>query len=377
MKSLSKPNNSVAELLLAPLMLLYTIFLVVALMTTSFEASAEPYLAVKNNLKCSACHVNPIGGGLRNSFGNIYGHTQLPVDVSDFTSAEIGKITDFVSVGGNLRYNGQFSEDDADQDSATFRVDSAQVYVAITPKDSGLTLYLDQQIAPGAAVNREAYIQYQFSGQHYIKAGKMYVPYGLRLEDDTAFVRQVTGFNFDSSDNGIELGLEYNQATVNLFVTNGTSSVSNNDDKFLYGIKAEKLFSGFRLGGTAVINTADENEERLWNLYGGAVFGDFTFLTEINLIQTEQNSGPDLEEFVGLAEVNYQWRKGWNFKLTGEYYDPDRSFPNNHETRYSLIVEYAPVSNIQLRAGLRSSEGIPQQPNRTGELFFLQSHVYF
>lgn len=358
--------------------LLLMLFMIVALSVgASFEAKAEPYLAIKNNLKCNACHVNPLGGGLRNAYGNIYGHTLLPVDVSDFTSAEIGKITDSLSVGGNLRYNGQYSQDDANQDAATFRVDSAQVYVAITPKDTGLTLYLDQQVAPGAAINREAYVQYQFSGQHYVKAGKMYVPYGLRLEDDSAFVRQVTGFNFDSSDNGVELGLEYSQASINLFVTNGTSAVSNNDNKFLYGVKAEKLFNGFRIGGTAVINTADQNTQKLWNLYGGFVLGNWTFLSEVNLIQTAQNQGADKEQFVALAEVNYQWKKGWNFKLTGEYFDDDRSFPNNHETRYSLILEYAPLSNIQVRAGLRSSEGIPQQPNRTSELFFLQSHVYF
>jgi hypothetical protein len=178
------------------------------LIILSFSLRAEPYLAVKTGLKCSSCHVNPLGGGLRTSFGNIYGHSVLPVNASDFTSSEIGKITEFLSVVGNVRYNAETSQNDADQDSATFRVDSAQVYIALTPKNSNLTLYLDQQVASGAAINREAYLQYKFSGEHYVKAGKMYVPFGLRLEDDSAFVRQVTGFNFDSSDNGIELGLE-------------------------------------------------------------------------------------------------------------------------------------------------------------------------
>jgi hypothetical protein len=160
-------------------------------------------------------------------------------------------------------------------------------------------------------------------------------------------------------------------------MTNGTSSVANNDDNFMFGIKAEKLFSGFRVGGTAVINTADENEQRFWNLYGGAAWGELVFLTEIDLIQTAQITGDDIEQFVGLAELNYQLLKGWNLKLTGEYYDPDRTITNNHETRSSLVVEYAPISNVQIRVGLRPSEGIPQQPSRSSEKFFLQSHVYF
>ncbi|GLR72531.1 hypothetical protein [Agaribacter marinus] len=363
--------NNVFSVPVIKLILIWGLLLAVS------AVQAEPYLAVKTNAKCSACHVNPIGGGMRTKFGNLFGHTQLPAEISDIAAADIGEITDYLKVGGNFRYNAQATQNDAGEDSSTFRVESAQVYVALTPKNSKFTLYLDQQVAPGAAVNREAFLLYNYSGNHYVKAGKMYVPYGLRLEDDSSFVRQVTGFNFDSSDNGVELGLEYDKASVNFFITNGTSAVSNNDDKFLFGAKAEKLFNNFRVGGTLVVNGAEENEQRYYNLYGGLTVGNWVFLTEANLIETEQAFGPDKEELVSLIEANYQLQKGLNIKVTGEYYDPDRSFSNNQETRYSLVVEYAPISMLQLRAGVRSSEGIPQQPSRTNELMFLQTHIYF
>ena len=343
----------------------------------SVNSLAEPYLAVKNKMKCSSCHINPLGGGARNSFGNFFGHGQLPSGVSDFTSAEVGKISDFLSIGGNLRYNAEHSSDDADNQSSTFRVDSAQLYIAVTPKDTGITFYIDQQIAPGAAVNREAFVMYRFDSSHYIKAGKMYVPFGLRLEDDSAFVRQVTGFNFDSSDNGLELGLDYGQSTINLFVTNGTSSVANNDDKFLYGVRAEHLFSNFRLGTTALVNTADEGEQSMFNLYGGVSFGDLTLLAEVDWINTEQNNADDETQLVGLLELNYQLKQGLNLKFTSEYYDPNDNIEQNHETRLSFVAEYTPISNLQLRVGIRSSEGIPQQPERSGEKFFVQTHLYF
>jgi hypothetical protein len=145
---------------------LISIIVMLGLLLNVNTVQAEPYLAIKNNMKCSTCHVNPLGGGLRTSFGNIYGHTQLPQKVGDFSSAEMGKISSFLGLGGNLRYNAEHSSDDADNTSSTFRVDSAQLYLAITPTDTGLTFYLDQQVAPGAAVNREAYLQYNFSGQH-------------------------------------------------------------------------------------------------------------------------------------------------------------------------------------------------------------------
>lgn len=344
------------------------------------KVQAEPYLAIKNNVKCSACHVNPIGGGLRTTFGNFYGHNSLPVESSNLSTAEVGKITEWLGLGGNFRNNAENIQDDADNNASTFKVESAQIYLAVTPKNSPLTFYLDQQVAPGAAINREAFVLYRFSGLNYIKAGKMYVPFGLRLEDDSAFVRQATGFNFDNSDNGVELGLESSNSALSLFVTNGTGSVSNNDDRFLYGAKAEHLFSNYRIGATLVYNDGSDETQTLYNIYAGLTWLDFTFLAEADLISTKSDNslGTDRKDVVaGLFEINYQVQKGLNLKFTSELLDPDTDISDNHETRYSLIAEYAPISNIQLRGGIRIADSIPQRPERSSENLFLQTHLYF
>lgn len=352
----------------------------------SFSTKAEPYLAIKNNLKCSGCHVNPNGGGLRNDFGRIYGQSILPAKASSYDSTKLARLTRYLSVGADSRFNASFqkTEQETVNTSQGFEVSSAQLYINIEIPNSGLSLYIDQQVAPGSAINREALVMYQFEqsiffDDSYLKAGKLFLPYGLRIEDDSAFIRQATGMNFDNSDNGVEYGINYQNTSANFYVSNGTSQSSNNDDSLLYGVRVEHLFSNFRLGASAVLNDG-EQKIRMLNIYGGSTWRDFTFLAEVDYLTLEGANNvnlDDINQLVTLAEVNYQWRQGWNFKLTAEYFDPDQDVDENEQTRYSFIGEYTPISNVQLRFGLRAKQDIPQKPQQNSDTVFAQSHFYF
>jgi len=352
----------------------------------SADLKAEPYLAIKNNLQCAACHVNPNGGGLRTDFGRIYGQNMLPAKANSYDSTKLAKLTQYLSIGADARFNATFKKTDQAENntSQSFEVSSTQLYLNIKIPDSGLSLYIDQQVAPGSAINREALVMYQFEQNSlfdgsYVKAGKLFLPYGLRIEDDSAFIRQATGMNFDNSDNGVEYGINHNNTSANFYVSNGTSQSSNNDDSLLYGMRVEHLFASFRLGASAVLNDGEQQVQML-NLYGGSTWRDLTFLAEVDyLILEEANSvnQQDIKQLVTLAEVNYQWRQGWNFKLTAEYFDPDQDVDENEQTRYSFITEYTPISNVQLRLGLRAKQDIPQQPQQNSDTVFVQSHFYF
>ena len=64
------------------------------------QVSAEPWIALKTGLKCSACHVNRTGGGARNNLGSVYAQTQLTWADGEVKSRAL---TDFLFVGFDFR----------------------------------------------------------------------------------------------------------------------------------------------------------------------------------------------------------------------------------------------------------------------------------
>ncbi len=337
---------------------------------------AEPYLAIETGNKCSACHVNPVGGGMRNSYGSYYGTHMLP-QVGEISTLGSGGDLGILGVGGDARFNYDQSDTD-DRETKTFNTQSTQLYLSIVPKKSKVSLYIDQQLAPGASLNREAYVQLKTSENHFLKIGRMLLPYGIRIEDDSAFIRQATQINFDNGDNGVEFGMEYEKATANIVVSNGTSGNSNNDDKFQIIVRGEYVDKKWRLGSSLALNDSESETRTMANIFGGARVMGVSVLAELDMVRDEDEvAGTEITQQAALVELNKSIAKGVNVKLTSEYLDPDRDIDNDERTRNSLLLEYTPYAHIQFRGGVRIGDDIPQREQGNFTDFFLQAHMYY
>ena len=348
--------------------------------TIIFSAQAEPYLAIKNNTQCSTCHINPAGGGARNAYGAYYGAHALPQTAGSMDLFDAGRLGETLRIGADLRANYNQSNREGAEDARGFETQSGQLYIVLQPKDSRFSLYIDEQVAPGGALNRETFILTKLSGNHYLKAGHIMLPYGLRLEDDTAFIRQASGFNFDTGDNGVELGLQYKKTLLNLAVSNGSSGATNDDNNMQLLTRVEYLGNNWRLGSTALYNDAEAGARIQANIFGGFSWAGFVFLAEADHIKDESVSlvaDTFQEQRVGLFEVNREISKGYNLKLTTEYLDPDTHIDENHRVRHSLLLEYTPFANLQIRGGLRKGDDIPQREQGNYTDFFAQLHFYY
>ena len=340
---------------------------------------AEPYFAVQQGLKCVACHSNPTGGGMRNAFGNAWGQTVLPsryvdVGVDQWT----GAVTRYLAVGTNLRATGSYTDVPHEETQNEFDVEEGRLYVELTAIPERLSIYFDQRIAPGGSSNLEAYARY-WTADHrwYAKAGQMYLPYGLRLEDDSAFIREVPGINFATPDRGIEVGMELANWSAQLAITNGTAGGPEEDRGKQYSGRVEFVQNMWRVGVSANFNDSDAGERRLGSVFAGLRTGPIAWLGEAGYIADKGFADGERKQQVGLLEANWLIRKGHNLKVTAEHFEPDDDVDEDERSRYSIVYEHTPIQFLQLRLGARVYDGIPQSNLDNRRLAFVQMNAYF
>ena len=339
---------------------------------------AEPYLAVQEGYKCNVCHVNPTGGGLRNDFGTTYSKMLLPAEPipADFDKWS-GKLGDIVRVGGDLRAD--YSRVTAPNTPATqgFQLEQFRVYGDLTLIPDKLGIYVDEQIAPSGSQNEEAYVRLGSTQNHgfYFKGGQFYVPFGWRLQDQTAFVRQLTGINMTTPDRGVEVGYERNHWSAQIDFTNGSANTGGGTGHQFTG-QVVYVRPLWRMGLAATFEQADVGNRRVGGAFAGLNTGPVAWLGEIDLIHDDSFPGGRTLAAT-LVEGDWRIRKGHNLKLTAEYEDPDRHVAENQQTRYSIIYEYTPIAFLQLRGGFRYHAGIPQAPLQNQRLLLLELHGYF
>ncbi len=340
------------------------------------QVVAEPFFALDTAQKCSACHVNPTGGGLRTAFGNVYAQMTMPArPASEYWDP---KLAERIAIGGNARFDAVATSIPNGDDDLAFEFRNALAYVHVETIPGRLSLYLDERLAPGGAVNREAYALFRFAaGKGYAKAGRMFLPYGWRLQDDDEFIRQVPGINYNTPDDGIEVGYETARTSLSAAVSNGTAGGGEIDRGKQFSLRGSYIRERWRAGGSINVNDADGGKRQMQNLFAGFRTGRMTWLAEIDYIRDDGSPTGRRNQWVGFAEANLRLRQGHNLKLTWGHFDPDDDVDEDERNRYSVVYEYVPMAFVQLRGGIRIQEGIPQNDLQNADELFLQLHGFF
>jgi hypothetical protein len=347
-------------------------------MLMSARSSAEPYLAVQNGYKCVTCHVNPTGGGLRNDFGVIFARSLMPAQtLNGGDPIWSGRLTEFFRVGGDLRANWARNIAPNTPAQQKFSLDQFRLYadVAIIPDKLGL--YIDEQVAPNSAENLEAYVRYGNPADGwYLKGGKFYLPFGWRLQDQTAFVREVSGISMTTPDNGLEIGWEKQHWSAQLDFTNGAANAQSGSG---HQATAQVVYvqPRWRLGAAASLTQADAGNRQVFGVFAGLRTGPVAWLGEADVVKDQGFPEGERKLVSLLGEADWRILPGNNLKLTAEYFDPDRAVSEDQQTRWSALYEFTPIPFLQLRGGFRRYRGIPQSNSQNRRLLFFELHGFF
>jgi hypothetical protein len=337
---------------------------------------AEPYLAVESGLKCSNCHFNPSGGGKRDAFGTLYARDQISARAIELAEGRPPWTGDVVSrwfaVGGDFRGGYESVETPGLPDESETEVSRTTVYAEFRALPNLLSLYVDQKVAPDDSETREAYLLVTpAEGKFTIKAGQMFLPFGLRIEDDNAFVRQTTGINFLTPDDGVEFGVELANWSAQVAVIEGEG---DSDEQI--SASAVYVRQNWRFG--ASVNTSEDafGDRSMQSIFGGLKTGPISWLAEVSLV-SDDLPAQQRDQYATLLEGNWRIRKGHNLKATYEYLEPDEDRDEDEQERYSLVWEYSPLQFVQSRIGVRFYNGIPNFAVSNRDEMFAELHVYF
>jgi hypothetical protein len=388
----------------------WIIGLIAGVLWAASPVAAEPYLAVREGYKCSACHVNMTGGGMRTSFVSAHAKeilrypdwfAQLTKPADAFT----GEINQYVGIGADLRTSLTFVMQDKGtsgqvKNNTAFRgrleetdlsVDEAVGYLAVNLIPDLLTFYLDQRFAPSVDT-REAWGMMYLPWDIYLKAGMMFLPYGLQLQDDNAFIRggrngsATTGFSFFVSQPAFEIGWEPGPVSFATAVSQG--AVDDTDVQVSGTLDA--MFTELPVVRNAFVGVSGSYagggpETSLVGFFAGSNLGPFTYLGEVDFRHDRVTDPVTMARegvgtFMAYVEGNFLAFDWLNLKAAFDYADWDGQLPrqgSDAENRVSVGIEPFLARFLQVRAFYRVSNGIRTNFSHNQDLWSAEVHVFF
>ena len=283
------------------------------LMLIGAASHAEPYLAVREGMDCSQCHINPTGGGARNAFGNAFAQSRLAAGASPLAEPWSGRLAELVNIGADARFSASQADIDGVDTNLDFATERVTAYLGIDLQGV-LTVYVDQQVAPGGSLNREAWMKLTH-GDFYLKAGKFFMPFGWRLEDNSSLVRQVSGINMLQGDDGAEFGWARGAYTAQLAITNGNGGVAERDDGKQFTARVSRVGRAVQIGFSVIDNNTDTVDRQGGGVFVGLKTGPVTWLAEYDRFEDDPETGLTDEVDVALLEANFAIAQGHNLKL--------------------------------------------------------------
>jgi hypothetical protein len=322
----------------------------------SSTSHAYPWMIRHGIAKCANCHTDPMGGETLTGFGRVMSDTTLS---TRWGATEPGKRSQLffgveeprgVNIGGSLRYMTflhEFAKGNAPSNTTTFpmQIDAYGQFrlfdrlrlagsIGVIKTRPGAMQGRAAQITTGDSgdynlLSRSHWIGYDITDSVLLRAGRINLPFGIRMPEHTMWARAGTRTDRESAQqHGV--ALSYSGGKWRGEVMGILGNYQMGPDKFRergYSAYAEYMIARtFGLGVSSLVTHAKEdrfvtgssNTRQAHGLTARYVpVKPLTFMLEGDyLLSTQRRPG-----YVGLLQADLEFAQGLHGILTGEVLD--------------------------------------------------------
>jgi len=353
--------------------------------------------------RCAQCHYSPAGFGLLTSWGRDEAADTISRGGDGGLLHGAWTPPDWLALGGDFRLAGIRNDSGAVAGSelAVFPM-QAELYVRGGFGDTGLSVYVaggyrgvtrPDEMKKGAsslfesAMSREHYLMWKPSATGaYVRAGRFYAPYGLRMAEHIYYVRSRMGFDLYQETYNLSGG--YLAEDWELHVTaftpppnslptplRSTASTSGGAAYF------EKRFESARALGVQARYSKNSVHSLLQAGLVGKLWLDdakLLFLGELDFQKDSPATGvPGSNQVVAYVGPTFIPVKGLMATLAFERYQTDLSVAATARTAVDLQINFFPYAHCEaVLLGRYQMSGTGEADGPTDGLLLLQLHYY-
>jgi len=374
-------------------------WLAIALVVAAWPATARAYPHYQlssGTERCDLCHYAAAGGGLLNEWGQGESGDTIARGGDGRFLHGLVELPEWVQLGTELRLAGAV-HDTGESAGTRGAVFPMQVDALVRVARGGFSVVgsvglrgsvrsadvreqgdLTEAGAGSALISREHYVQWERGiDPRYVRAGRFYAPFGLRLYDHTAYVRRYLGFNLLEETYGVSGGFVGDrwQLHASAFLSDRLRWAPR--DYVGASLLVEHHRGSAVVGASARLEIGDVDSRVIGGLFGKLWLAGPKLLWMIEIDGGRQTfsevDGGD--RFLLAAYGGPVWVpvRGLYIGLAGEQYFEDVSVEETVRQAASVWVSLLPRAHFELMLSARRQLLGPSQRATTG---LLQLHYY-
>jgi hypothetical protein len=354
--------------------------------------------------RCAQCHYSPAGYGLLTSWGRDEGADTISRGGDGAFLHGAWSPPDWLALGGDFRFAALRNDSGATKgaETAVFPM-QAELYARAGFGDTGLSIYVaggfrgvtrpDEKMGSikftdrvESVISREHYLMWKPSATGaYVRAGRFYAPYGLRMAEHIYYVRSKLGFDLYQETYNVSGG--YLAEDWELHVTGFTPPPSS----FPEPLRSTATLTGGAVYGEKRFNSnaalalqARYGHGKDHSITQGGLVGKLwvddakvLFMGELDLQHDAPATGPGSNQLVAYFGPTFIPVKGLMAALAIERYQTDNTVGGTAHTAVDLQLNYYPWAHCEfLLLGRYQMSGSGPSDGATDTLGLLQFHYY-